>query len=74
MRLHVGAWVSAWTRYDETPQFMQVAPACMFGTEKTGTAVQADSVYTSNSSPAYQIFLIINESLGVEHRSVVIQT
>jgi len=74
MLLHVGAWVSAWTRYDETPQFMQVAPACMSGTAKTGTALQADRVHPSNSSPAYQIFLIINESLGVEHRSAVTQT
>jgi hypothetical protein len=72
MLLHVGAWVSAWTRYAETPQFIQVAPACMQGTAKTGTALQADRAHPS--SPAYKIFLTMNESLGVEHSSVVART
>ena len=71
MPLHIGAWVSAWTRYDETPQFMHVAPACMPGTAKTGTALQPDRAHPSNISPAYKIFLTINESLGIEYRPVL---
>ena len=66
MPSHVGAWVSAWTRYDETPQFMHVAPACM-----PGTALQPDRAQPSNISPAYKIFLTINESLGIEYRPVL---